>query len=125
MLELQQSQNRLSEFDGFLPKPVDEQKLLEMMERLLGLEWVYKGAQESEEADELGDLRVPSTEMLEGLYELVMVGDIWGLQEKVQQLRDLDQRYGRFAHQIQSLAQNIDEQGLINLFEQHLAITGR
>ncbi len=122
MFELQQGQGKLSDFDGFLPKPVDEQNLLDMMEQLLGLEWMYQEAEDHDEDDEVGALRVPSSELLESLYEMVMVGDIWGLQEKVQKLKDIDRRYSQFAHQVLSLAQNIDEQGLIRLFEQHLAI---
>ncbi len=122
MLEIHQDRGKLSEFDGFLPKPVDEQHLLKIIEQLLELEWVYQYAHEEEVEENEGVMRVPSSELLESLYEMIMVGDIWGLQEKVQKLKEIDRRYSQFAQQVEVMVQNIDEQGLINLFEQYLEI---
>ena len=60
--------------NAFLPKPIEEQKLFNVLVEYLNLDWVYEEEQVIESEDET--LIPPSAEELEKLYELAMMGDM-------------------------------------------------
>ncbi|MEM7533677.1 MAG: ATP-binding protein [Chloroflexota bacterium] len=128
VIELFQSQDRLEGFDGFLPKPVDIARLLTMIGEVLNLTWIY--ANNSSAASKhttvevptspAHNLTIPSPEMMEGIYEMVMVGDMWGVQTIAQGLLDQEPRYRAFFSQVEKFAEAFEEENLIAFLQMHL-----
>ena len=60
---------------------------------------------------------------VEAWYELLMLGDLWGLEQQAKQLIEIDQGYVPIVKQEVDLAQGFQEQQLLQLVETHLATT--
>ncbi|MEM7534130.1 MAG: tetratricopeptide repeat protein [Chloroflexota bacterium] len=125
VIELFEKKTKLTGFDGFLPKPVDIRKLLNQIGQMLDLTWTYACDQGDPQSDTTNDeapppLVVPPAEMMEGIYEMVMLGDMWGVQSMTQQIAAQDERYGLFMQQIETLAESFEEEKLVALLNKHL-----
>ncbi|MEM7534129.1 MAG: tetratricopeptide repeat protein [Chloroflexota bacterium] len=128
LFELRQIQGRIKEFDGFLSKPVDINRLLELIGELLNLTWVYAGdepppavdPQEAPHRPTQTSILVPPIEMMEGIYEMVMLGDMWGVQAISQRLIAREPQYRPFLNEVDTLAESFEEERLIMLLQRHL-----
>jgi CheY-like chemotaxis protein len=100
---------------GFLPKPLDVEKLLEQMARLLRLEWTYSPAKAEEEP-----IVTPPAEEMEILHRLAKLGNMHEIIEHANQLAKLDERYRPFVKQLSSLAKSYQSQAVLRLVEEHL-----
>ncbi len=95
-------------FDEFLPKPIEVQRLYDLLAARLGLTWVY--AEEESEAP----MVTPPFAQLDKLYQLVEEGDIFEIQELASRLETENEAYGPFAHQLQKLAKGFDMQQIVD-----------
>jgi PAS domain S-box-containing protein len=106
----------------FLNKPIDMDKLLEQMKRLLQLDWVY--APEAQSASELETIKpsivVPPAKEMELLHHLARLGNMERILEQADYLVGLDEQYRPFADQLRSLARNYESKALLILVEQYL-----
>ena len=110
---------------AFLSKPIDVDKLLEQMGRLLQLDWIYASqAQASAEPEAMGPLVVPPAEEMETLHDLARMGNMQRIVEQANYLAELDERYRPFASQLRSLAKNYESKALLRLVEQYLHSDG-
>ncbi len=101
--------------NDFLPKPVQAEQLLQQLQQLLHLEWVYEAvAREIEQravgageakAVEAGAIVPPSRETVEGLYELALRGSLPELVRRMEELAAGDVRLVPFAAQVRLLAE--------------------
>jgi len=106
---------------AFLSKPLDVDKLLEQMGRLLQLEWIYAAEEQpSAELETIGPIVAPPAEEMEVLHHLARLGNMQRIVEQANHLVQLDERYRPFANQLRSLAKNYASKALLNLVEQHL-----
>lgn len=97
----------------FLPKPIIIDDLLRSLHQHLPLEWLY--AEHPRPPDEAkpndGPARdaeavVPSQEQLAALYELAVIGDIFGIHDFINDLEQSGPQYAGFVATIRDLAQS-------------------
>ncbi len=102
--------------DGFLAKPVDLGKLLDLLEQNLQLNWQPQAEYQSN-ATELKDFILPSQEKLINLLELINFGNMKDLLEQVDLLETANAQYISFAQNIRQLAENCQEEQLEELLK--------
>ncbi len=127
VLDLEREKSRLMGCDSFLPKPVDEPKLLELLQEHLQLDWIYEEREESDsnhlvitESSAAQTLVAPPSEEMEILYELAMLGSMKKIRERAIYLEELDEQYAPLAAKLKNLAQGFQEQAIVNLIEELL-----
>ncbi len=81
---------------------------------LSALPFTHSGTSEGEKL-----VSPPSNEM-DILYELAIVGDMQGIQERANGLKQLDELYIPFANKLHDLARNFEEQAVLALIEQNI-----
>ncbi len=84
---------------AFIPKPVDLEYLLELLETHLQLEWI------TPQNDRPTLIIPPQNELIE-LLELINLGDIKAIQQKIKSLEELDSRYITFVREAKKLTAN-------------------
>ncbi len=96
--------------DGFIPKPVLSESLLEMLRVHLGLEWVYEEKEEvkrinDKSASEIAqdEILPPPVEELTILYDLARKGLVNKLLREAERLENLDPKLVPFTRQLQKL----------------------
>ena len=127
VLDMDRAKSRLMGCNSFLPKPVEEEKLLALLQEYLQLEWIYEDIEESSSADRITTkaaaaqtLVAPPPEEMEILYELAMLGSMKKIRERAIYLAELDEQYRPLAAKLQDLAQGFQEKAIVNLLEQLL-----
>jgi len=124
VFEADQEKSRVIGCDEFLPKPIEEGRLFNLLVKRLQLEWVYETVVEETIPDspvtDATQLIPPPLEKLEALYELAMMGKMLKVRKQATQLEELDDKYIPFARQIQKLAKEFDEEQIVALIEPHL-----
>jgi CheY-like chemotaxis protein len=107
--------------NAFLPKPVDAQKLLALIEKHLGLTWLYEQkATEPKDPCEQA-LIPPPPQQLEALYETAMLGLMSDIRKQMDQLEQLDAKYAPFANKVRELAKGFEDEQIVALVEEYLS----
>jgi signal transduction histidine kinase/DNA-binding NarL/FixJ family response regulator len=112
--------------NAFLPKPVDAQTLMQLLQQYLQLEWIYQGKADTikqanpDSSTSPVELICPGSEILQQLLNLVQDGDIQEILEIAQQLPASDEKLTPFAVQVTQLASSFQVKQLENLIEQYL-----
>ncbi len=108
----------------FLPKPINEIKLLTVIAQLLNLDWLYDEpanlSANTSDSSNLKPLVMPPAEELETLYELAMLGSMRKIRDRANYLEELDSQYAPLATELKNLAQGFQEKAIIDLIEKHL-----
>ncbi|NEO01096.1 MAG: response regulator, partial [Moorea sp. SIO3I7] len=97
--------------DDFLPKPVEAEKLLEMLQVHLKLEWIYQARQEGGSrkkkniSSQTLEIVTPPVEKLSQLYDLARAGLINDLLKQIDNLEKSDPNTSDFVQHIRELAQ--------------------
>ncbi|HAZ47475.1 MAG TPA: sensor protein [Cyanobacteria bacterium UBA11369] len=104
--------------NAFLPKPVDAQTLMQLLQEYLQLEWIYQGNADSSTSPV--DLIPPAREVLQQLVNLVQDGDIQGVVEMAQKLPLSDRKLTPFAAEIVQLANSFQVKRLESFIEQYI-----
>jgi signal transduction histidine kinase/DNA-binding NarL/FixJ family response regulator len=125
VFDMDQNKSQVMGCNAFLPKPIDEAKLLAFLAKYLHLTWVYESKTPSEvenhaRADDKQPLVAPPKEDLEILYELAMMGRMRGIREKAQALEELNEKYRPFAQKLVELAKGFEDKQIVTLVEQYL-----
>ncbi|MDB9312663.1 ATP-binding protein [Spirulina sp. CS-785/01] len=121
VLQSDQVQSLEAGCNDFLPKPIEVEKLLRLLEKYLQLEWVYTGESSGKTGGDgleevvLSPEQFPPPEELEGLYEAARQGDIDRAIAEAQRLYDLDEQYQLFAQQVLRLAEEFDDEAIVQL----------
>ena len=103
--------------NAFLPKPLDADKLLDRMGRLLGLEWTYRAAAAPVEASALV---APPAEEMDVLYQLARLGNMQEIMAHAGRLASQDERYRPFADRLIALAKGYQSKAVLRLVEGYL-----
>ena len=104
--------------DGFLAKPVNLDRLLDLLEQKLQLDWEIAPIKPNSQTKvELSDVVSPSQEKLMDLLELVNFGRMTELLEQMDFLEQADSQYTDFARQIRQLAENCQQDKLEQLIK--------
>ncbi len=126
VFDMDQEQSRLAGCDGFLPKPVDHQKLLAFLGQLLKLEWVYEEVQQETELSEprsqarTNRILPPPDKELEMLYELAMLGKMRGIRRHVAHIESLGPEYKPFTQQLLKLAKKFERKQILALVKEYM-----
>ena len=124
-------QDRLSssqaDCDAFLPKPINFERLLEIIKVHLKVEWIYKqdfptkstAKQDSEEDYSGSSLVIPPDEELTTLLELAKQGNIARILERAAKIEQLGSQYLPFAKKLRQLAESFQEKKLRQFIEEH------
>ncbi|WP_052055840.1 hybrid sensor histidine kinase/response regulator [Myxosarcina sp. GI1] len=121
--DAERRQSRSFGCDDFLPKPVEEVKLLAALQKYLQLTWIYEtkaSLQNESVVTEAVSLKAPPPEEMEKLYELAMLGSMKKIKEQAMYLEELDQKYAPLAAKLKNLANGFQEKAIVNLIEQFL-----
>ena len=102
--------------DGFLAKPIDLERLLELLTIHLVLEWEIETPQ-SVESDLL---LTPAESELVRLLELVDFGDMESLLDRINSLADRDSQYIPFVREIRNLADSCQQDKLEKLLKTYI-----
>ena len=99
--------------DEFLPKPLDLEKLLDLLENHLQLDWQSEALNTVEDVSSTSsNLDVPSESEILHLLELVNFGDLQAVEKQVDSLVELENKYTSFAKEIKQLAGNFQQNQL-------------
>lgn len=113
-------QSMAAGMNAFLDKPLDADKLLQELARLLRLAWTYGPAQAPPEEE--GAIVVPPAEEMEVLYLLARRGDMHDITAQADRLAQLDECYRPFANRLISLARGYQSKALLQLVEEYRQI---
>jgi PAS domain S-box-containing protein len=94
--------------NAFVPKPIDDNTLLEALTRLMSLTWIYdepepRFAEGAGSAD--SNFVYPPPEEMQVLRQLARAGNMRSIRERAEHLRGLDTRYASFASRLIDLAE--------------------
>ncbi|MEG4198324.1 ATP-binding protein [Microcoleus sp. Pol12A5] len=105
--------------NAFLPKPLQAAELFVLLQKHLGISWVYQesshltqNVNQSVRSDSDSLLVPPPDEELVILYDLVMRGNLKAVTQQVEQLKKLDAKYIPFAERVGELAASFQEKQL-------------
>ncbi len=125
VFEMDKAKSRLSGCDAFLPKPIERENLLALLESYLKLKWVYLEETAHDEETLLKEQKIPfllpPTKDLEILYQLAMVGNMRKIQEKALDLESQNEKFSPFSGKLQELTKGFEDDQIIALLEQCLA----
>ncbi|MEG4625393.1 PAS domain-containing protein [Microcoleus sp. w1-18aA5] len=114
--------------NAFLPKPVQAAELFVLLQKHLGISWVYQESSHLNQnvnqfvrSDSASLLVPPPDEELVILYDLVMRGNLKAVTQQVEQLKKLDAKYIPFAERVGELAASFQEKQLRLLINDYKA----
>ncbi len=110
-------------FNGFLPKPIHDGRLIEKIEALLGVEWIHKNRSAGDDGLQNPPEREiipPPLEDLDAIYELAVLGKMKPIREKADRLRRLDGRYKAFSDKLTELAKSFEDKRIAALIKAFL-----
>jgi PAS domain S-box-containing protein len=105
---------------AFVPKPIEQEKLLKAIGEHLAIEWTYEEITEEPELAPRGTadaIVIPPQEEMDVLYRLALAGNMRDILDRANYLKDSDPRYGPFVRRLQSLAQRYQSEAILALVE--------
>ncbi len=112
------------DFDGFLEKPIDYNRLVEIVSNHLAVEWLYGAGEKitneqraNGQAVSLSSLTPPPVEKLNQLYDLARKGNMPGIYRCAAQLEGDDPIYQGFIQQLMLLAKAYEEDQVLAFLE--------
>ena len=115
--------------DDFLPKPVQVEDLLKMLQKHLQLEWIYEDKSGSvakkdstipEGLMNSNTMVPPNRAELEQLYDLTMMGNLQGIEMACLDLEQKNAEYVPFARELQKYANSFALDKIEQFIEQYL-----
>ena len=101
--------------EEFLPKPFDLEKLLDLLEVYLDLDWQID--EDIAVDNNSSNLDVPPRKEILRLLELASFGDLEALEEQIDSLVTLEAKYNDFAQEIKQLAGSFQQNQLESFLE--------
>jgi len=110
----------------FIPKPIHAEELLECLQHYLGLKWISEQktpvptAANDSKIDILASKENLSAEQAAILVDLAMMGDVNGILEQVEQLKQISHQLVPLANQIAQLAKDFEDEEICELLKPYL-----
>ncbi|MEH2143290.1 ATP-binding protein [Nostoc sp.] len=118
VFSLNRQQSQEAGCNDFLPKPVQNFELFEKLQYYLKLIWIYEVENDFiESITPLEEMIFPPSEQLVNLYKAAKTGYIQEIQEEANYLKNLDKKYTVFANKILKLAEDFDDEAIVNLIK--------
>jgi CheY-like chemotaxis protein len=119
--EADQARSMVAGCQAFLPKPVEAQHLLEILETFLNIEWRYQeGERSTADAPPAfvpESCCIPTQEDLQHVHKLTLKGDLFGLQQYAAALQQRDASLQPFAAELARLAKAYQDEQLLTFIE--------
>ncbi len=116
--------------NDFLPKPVQQEVLLQLLQKHLNLEWIYEQAESIAEPGKVsedivlaiqeGEIIPPSTEEVSMLHDLSRKGLINDLLKEIDRIEELDPQFRPFTQTLRDLAKGFRLRQIKSFIEQFL-----
>ncbi|MEM6423956.1 MAG: PhnD/SsuA/transferrin family substrate-binding protein [Cyanobacteria bacterium P01_D01_bin.128] len=114
--------------DVFLPKPIRTDELLQQLQQLLKLDWIYEESNlvstplpiSDTNLDAASELILPTQDVLEQLHTLIQDGDTQGVLELVEPMSTENANLAPFAQQVTQLVSRFQLKTLQTLIERYL-----
>ncbi|MEM7112589.1 MAG: ATP-binding protein [Chloroflexota bacterium] len=100
--------------DDFLAKPIDLDELTALLQRYLGVEWVYEGGKTAVSPVPATAIEMPPAAILSRFYQLALIGDMFAINQQAQHLVADSSQWVPFATHIQELSSRFDEDALLS-----------
>ena len=120
--EQDQALSKKMGYNGFLSKPIVWDRLANMIEKHLKLDWIFIEPETIEtlkEQTETVAKPVPALE-IEALYDLALRGNMRGIIKRAKTIRSMGVEYGAFASKLRNLAERFEERKLLEFVKAHL-----
>lgn len=105
--------------NAFLPKPIEVSELFEVLQKQLGISWIYTESTASQTSPEptsqrtsIESLVIPPGAWIEVLSDLARKGNMKAVIQTAEQLRKLDEEWIPFAEEVCTLAKEFQEKKL-------------
>jgi len=126
VFEMDQERSRIAGCDAFLPKPVELNKMIPLLESLLQLEWEYETPEEETldaSASEGSEVVIipPPQEELESLYELAMLGMLRDISNRADLLEKQDTRYVPFVQKLHTFIRAFEDEAMTAFIKEYLS----
>ncbi len=126
VIEADQEKSRIVGCDAFLSKPVRAEKLFRLMEKLMGLEWIYEEREPEMAGEKSGpvpddaEIIPPPPDELDALYELARFGSMDMIGQRAVHLEDLDEKYVPFARKLRAYAEDFEDERILAMVKQFM-----
>lgn len=114
--KMDQTESRQAGFDSFLSKPLKLEELLDLLQKVLQLEWrIEEDVSLLKEEDT--SFIVPPADYLKALHDRAVMGDMKAVQELADELENLSESYLPLCRELRQLAGTFDDRQIIELLE--------
>jgi len=126
VIETDREKSHIAGCDAFLSKPVRTDRLFRLMEKLMGLEWIYEEREPEMTGDKSAplpddaDIIPPPPDELDALYELAQFGSMERIRQRSLHLEELDEKYAPFARKLRALADDFEDERILELVRQFM-----
>ncbi len=97
--------------DDFLAKPVADERLFEIVQRYLNIDWIYADEDDAELAPPPNRdkaMRLPPEETLRRIYEMARMGDIIGIGDYIKELKTEHSPYEPFLAKMHAWVEDVN-----------------
>lgn len=105
--------------NDFLPKPVQTDELLNLLQQHLGLEWIYESTGPAQPSMTTESLACPPAEEIETLLQLARAGKFSKIKKQAAKLEELDDKFVPFADKVREFVKGFQEQELIEFLSEY------
>lgn len=123
VLEFDRQRSQQAGYDDFLAKPIQVEELFESLQKYLKLAWICNNetsVEINQSLDDSEELVIPSGETLTMLYEAALIGHIERITQQATCLKEQHSIYARFATKVLQLAEQFDDEAVLQLIEPYL-----
>ncbi|WP_236505472.1 hybrid sensor histidine kinase/response regulator [Tychonema sp. BBK16] len=110
--------------NDFLPKPIQADILLELIQKYLQLDWIYNENQHSKVSSKgkiaPDQILPPAIEVLQQIRELAKLGDLDGIAEIAQQIQTTNSEHFAFAQELINLAESFQTKPLRAFIQKYI-----
>ena len=106
--------------DGFIGKPVEYQKVVDVLKNYLELEWIYEENKVDESAlnePSLSMINFPPSAEVKNVIEAATRGSITELKMCISKINDMDKKYKGFTKKIETLSKSYQFDKIIDFLE--------
>jgi len=124
VLEYSQEGSMEAGCNSFIPKPIDTDALLALLQQQLKLSWIYEQQEEVEQPKVVNTHEAiaqgPTTEQAEQLFDLVTMGNLRKAVKQIEKLQEHDAQLTAFAEEMKRLAKSYEVAKLEHLIKQYI-----
>ncbi|MDY6992780.1 MAG: PAS domain-containing protein, partial [Pseudomonadota bacterium] len=124
VLEYSQEGSMEAGCNSFIPKPIDTDALLALLQQQLQLSWVYEQQEEIEQSDAVSLHEVithgPTAKQAEQLFDLVTMGNLRKAVRQIEKLQEHDAQLTAFAEEMKRLAKSYEVAKLEYLIKKYI-----